>query len=422
MIIGKLVSLSSRRLLATLAALSFVVIAAVGGVAAALPGSMWVKLKPLPHQGNSAVFALAVDPGNDQVLIVGNSQGTLLRSADGGSTWSSVHSGRPSLTTIAFSPYTSALVLAGTHGAGALASDDGGATWKSASGLEGRTVHTFAFSLTVIAAGTDRGVYLSQDGFTWTQSGLSVHNIVSLAVAAIHPPVKLIAGSDAPAPGGNAPMYVSADAGATWSSQSPAISGSAIVALAAGPLPPKGGIRPLVAGTNAGLFQSADNGATFTPLSGGDLLPSVDYTQVAFVTTHYNRFYVASDGGGSGLGGLWRTKDGGGTFTTLAPPDSSITALAVSNDEIPILYVAAFGASDRVAELWAYRDTGGAPQGPVVSPGAVASGARTAPSGGSGSGFEAFLRSSQAPYVGLGAAALVVIALAVVANFRGARR
>jgi photosystem II stability/assembly factor-like uncharacterized protein len=368
------------------------------------------------------VFALAVDPSNDQVLIAGNSQGTLLRSADGGSTWNSVHAGRPGLTTVAFSPYTSGLVLAGTRGAGALASGDGGSTWNAVSGLDGRTVHAFGFSLTVIAAGTDRGVYLSQDGFTWTQSGLSAHNIGALAVAAIHSPVKLIAGGDASASGASVPMFVSADAGATWSFQAPAISGTVIVKLAAGPLPPKGGIRPLVAGTNAGLFQSADNGATFTPLSGGNLLPSVDYTQVVFVTTHYNRFYVASDGGGSGLGGLWRTTDGGSTFFTLAPPASSITALAVSNEESPILYVATFRASDHVAALWAYHDTGRSPQGPVVTPTPVASGGRASPSGGPGSGLLAALRSSQAPYVGLGLAALIVIGLAVIANFRGARR
>jgi len=421
-IIGKLVSLSSPRLVATLAALYFVLIAAAGVPVTALPGSTWVALKPLPNQGSSAVFALAVDPSNDQVVIAGNSQGTLLRSADGGSTWSSVHTGRPGLTAIAFSPYSGGLVIAGTRGGGAIASSDDGATWKAVSGLDGRTVHAFGFSLTVMAAGTDRGVYLSQDGFAWTQSGLSAHNIGALAVAAIHTPVKLIAGSDASASGGSVPLFVSADAGVTWSLLTPAISGTVIVKLAAGPLPPKGTVRPLVAGTNAGLFQSADNGATFTPLSGGDLLPTVDYTQVAFVTTHYNRYYVASDGGGSGLGGLWRTTDGGNTFATLAPPASSISALAVSNEESPILYVATFRPADHVAALWAFRDTGGAPVGPVVTPTPVVSGVRTSPSGGSGSGLLSALRSSQAPYVGLGLAALIVIGLAVVANFRGSRR
>jgi photosystem II stability/assembly factor-like uncharacterized protein len=422
-IIGKLVSLSRRRLAATLAALWVIAVAAMGVLAAALPGSTWVSLKPLPNQGQAAVFALGVDPANDQLLIAGNSQDTLLRSTDGGLTWSSVHKGHAGLTTIAFSPFTSGLVLAGTRGSGALASTDGGATWTAATGLEGRTVHVFGFSLTGIAAGTDHGVFVSLDGLTWTASGLSNRNIDALAVAAIHNPVKLIAGSDATTASGTALLFISVDGGTNWSSPNPTITGSVVVKLAAGGgLLPKANIRPLIAGTNAGLFESTDNGASFTPLSGGNILPSVDYTQVAFVTNHYDRYYVASDGGGSGSGGVWRTADAGQTFTWLAPPASSVTALALSNEEVPILYVATFRPSDHVAALWAYRETGGTPVGPIVTPSPVASHSRTSSPSGVASGLLAALQSSQAPYEALGLAALVVIGLAVIANVRGARR
>src|SRR5205807_3789895 len=131
-----------------------------------------------------------------QLLIAANSEGSLLRSENGGIAWSSVHSGKPSVTTIAYSPYTPGLVLAGTRGSGALASKDGGATWSAAAGLDGRTVRVFAFALTLIAAGTDSGVYVSDDGFTWTQSGLSNRNVNALAVEAIHSPVRLVAGGD----------------------------------------------------------------------------------------------------------------------------------------------------------------------------------------------------------------------------------
>ena len=380
-----------------------------------------MALKALPHQGHSALFALAVDPSNNQAVIAGNSEGTLLRSADGAVTWNAVHTGNAPLTTVAFDPLKFNLVLAGTRGSGALASKDGGVTWAATTGLENRTVRVFGFSLTVIAAGTDHGVYLSQDGFGWAQSGLSDRSIDAIGVAAIHAPVRLVAGSDTTVTGGSAPLYQSTDNGATWSAQSPAISGIAITKLVAGPLPPTGIVRPLIAGTTAGLFESTDNGATFTPLSGGNLLPSTDYTQVAFITDHFDHFYAASDGGGSGSGGLWRTNDGGLTFTDLLPPMPSVTALAVSNDELPILYVATFRPSDHVAALWAFHDTGGAPQGSVVSPSPVVSGARTATPSAT-PGFVAFLQSSQAPYVAIGVAALLVILFAVVSHFRGRRR
>jgi hypothetical protein len=175
----------------------------------------------------------------------------------------------------------------------------------------------------------------------------------------------------------------------------------------------------VVAGTTAGLFASTDSGASFVALSGGSVLPSTDYTQINFITDHFDRYYVASDGGGSRAGGLWRTNDAGQTFTSLAPPMPSITALGISSDESPTLYVATFRPTDHVAALWVYRDTGGTPQGPFVSPTPVASGSRAA--GSAGSSVFDVLRLSQVPYIGLGAGALAVVLFAVVAHLRGRR-
>ena len=402
-------------------ALWLVTLAAIGVSADAPAPSTWVALKPLPHQGRSAIFALAVDPANNQVLIAGNSEGSLLRSTDAGSTWASVHSGKATPTTIAFNPFKPGLVLAGTRGGGALLSSDGGATWSVPGGLDGRAVRAFAFSLTAIAAATDKGVFISPDGSSWSQSGLADQSIDAIAIAAVHVPIRMLAASDGPLAAGTLPMFQSADGGATWSPLNPAISGTYAVELTAGPLPPVGDTRPVVVGTDAGLLESTDNGATFTPLSGGGQLPSTDYTQVAFITDHFDRFYAASDGGGSSAGGLWRTNDAGQTFTSLAPPMRSITALAVSNDESPTLYVATFRPSDHVASLWIYHDTGGTPQGPFGSSTPVASGTRTAPTSSPGSTVLDLLTSSQAPYVGLGLAALLVVLLAAVAHLRGRR-
>jgi photosystem II stability/assembly factor-like uncharacterized protein len=408
-------------LAATFVALWLVMSAAIGVSAEAPAPSTWMALKPLPHQGRSAIFALAVDPANNQVVIAGNSEGTLLRSSDAGSTWASVHSGKSIATTIAFSPFKPGLVLTGTRGGGALLSRDGGANWAVPVGLEGRAVRDFGFSLTTIAAATDKGVFISDDGSSWSQSGLADRSIDAIAISAVHVPIHILAASDGPLSAGNLPMFQSADGGATWSALSPAISGTYVVKLTAGPLPPVGDTRPVVVGTNAGLFASTDNGASFTPLSGGGQLPSTDYTQVAFITDHFDRFYAASDGGGSGAGGLWRTNDSGQTFMSLAPPMRSITALGVSNDESPTLYVATFRPSDHAAALWIYHDTGGTPQGPLGSPTPVASGARTAPPSLPASTVLDLLRSSQAPYVGLGLGALAVLVLAVIAHVRGRR-
>jgi hypothetical protein len=419
-IIGRLVSLFGQRLLATFVALWVVAIAA-SPVVAAPPDSTWVALPSLPAQQHSALFALAVAPYNNQLVIAGDSQGSVFRSSNGGTTWIPVHAGKTSITAIAFSSSTSGVVLAGTRGSGALLSRDGGATWSAARGLDGRTVRAFAFALTLVAAGTDRGIYVSSDGLTWTQSGLANRNINTVAVEAIHAPVRLVAGGDGQASGGGLPLFESLDGGATWKQSNPAISGTITVKLASGPLPPTGNVRPLLLGTNTGLFASKDNGATFSPLSGGGLLPTTDYTQAAFIAEHFDRFYVASDGGGSGSGGLWRTNSSGQAFTSLRPPDPSVTALAVSNDEQPLLYVAAFRPSSHAVALWVYHDTGGAPQGPPVTPTPVVSGARaTAP--GNQSLLEKLLASPQLPYVGLGLGALAIVVTAIAAHLRGRYR
>jgi hypothetical protein len=414
------VSLSGRRFAATLLAIWALTIAAMGVLADAPPPSTWVALKALPHQGRSAIFALAVDPANNQAVIAGNSAGALLRSTDGASTWNQVYTGKAEPTAIVFSPFKTGVVLAGTRGAGALLSRDGGATWSSVTGLEGRVVRAFGFARTLVVAGTDKGVFLSQDGSSWSQSGLADKSVDAIAVLAVNAPVRILVGSDGPLSVGNLQMYQSIDGGVTWTVLNPPISGTFVVELAASPLPPTGTVRRVIAGTNAGLFASNDNGASFTALSGGSVLPSTDYTRLAFITDHFDRFYAASDGGGSRSGGLWRTNDGGQNFISLEPPIQSITALAVSNDESPTLYVATFRPADHVAALWVYRDTGGTPQSPFASPTPVASGSRTS---GSPSGTSIFdlLKLSQAPYVVLGVGALLIVLLAGVAHLRGRR-
>ncbi|HUE68167.1 MAG TPA: hypothetical protein VMP38_08290, partial [Candidatus Acidoferrum sp.] len=103
------------------------------------------------------------------------------------------------------------------------------------------------------------------------------------------------------------------------------------------------------------------------------------------------------------------------------PPQPSVTALAVSNDENPVLYVAIFQPGTHVASLWAYHDTGGSPQGSSSSQSPIASGARAAhPS--SISALQQILDAPQLPYVGLGLGALAVVLTAVVAHMRSRYR
>ena len=366
------------------------------------------------------MFGLAVDPTNTNNVVAGDSAGAIYRSADAGTSWTRVYAGKGRVLTITFDPLAPSVLLAGTLNGGAVMSKDSGAHWSATSGLESRSVNAVAFARDVMFAATDHGVYTSADGARWSASALNSGVVQAIAVLAINNPVRVVAGGASSA--GTLAMYMSTDGGATWSALAPAVTGTFITKLAAGPVPQAGKARPLIVGTNTGLFISADNASSFTALSGAQLLPSVDYTQAAFTASHFDRFYVASDGGGSAAGGVWATADSGQHFSSLQPPTGSVTALALSSDELPILYVATLGGAGQAPALWAYRDTGGTPQGPFGTPSPSASAARTSTPGPSIGDELRSLVGSPAPYIGIGALALLVILLAAISHFRSRRR
>jgi len=94
-------------------------------------------------------------------------------------------------------------------------------------------------------------------------------------------------------------------------------------------------------------------------------LPAIDFTSAAYVAGRADRFYVASDGGGTQSGGVWSTADSGQSFRSLASPIGSVTALALSAEDAPTVYTATFRPIDHLVMLWAFHDTGGTPTAPV---------------------------------------------------------
>jgi photosystem II stability/assembly factor-like uncharacterized protein len=422
-----LLSRSSQRLVATCAGLLAGLLFGAGPAAAANPDSTWVQLA-LPEPMTQPVFALAVDPTANQALLAGTASGAIWRSADGGQTWKLVHrDAGHAVLTIAFNPYKPGVALAGTRGSGILRSADGGVTWQSQPGTDTAESRAFAFAKTAVEAGTDRGVLVARDSATgWAPLGLGQLSVSSLAVAAVNDPARLIAGADASRAGETLPLYLSPDGGGSWSLVQGISTASTIVAaLAAGPLPPKADTRPLLLGTNTALYQSTDNGATWAQLTGGGVLPATDFNTTAFAGTHPDRYYVASDGGGSDRGGLWYSGDAGQHFGSLQPPVPDITALTVSSDEQPIVYVATFRPGDHLVTLFAYHDTG-APPKPLAQ--ALAPVPSAAPNGGpvlvptSQNWLVALLSGPEAPYLVVGCAAVLVMFLAAFAYLRRGRR
>jgi hypothetical protein len=416
------------RLVATVFLLAFASLPAPAPALAASAGdNTWTALAPLPQPQDRPLLALAADPSDGHVLLAGTAGGEIYRSADAGQSWRLARSGLGrGVAVLAFSPFRSGLVLAGTRGSGIWRSSDAGLSWQPQPGTESRSARAFSFTKSVALAGTDQGVLVSHDLGSWAASGLGQVTVSALAASAVNEPTRLVAGGDATHGTEALPLFTSADGGQSWAPVAGAQAGSSMVAmLAAGPLPAQQTARPLLLGTNAGLFLSTDNGSSWQQVTAGGALPATDFTAAAFVTTHSERFYVASDGGASQLGGLWSTADSGGHVSSLSPPLSSVTALAVTNEDTPTLYTATFRGSDHAVMLWSYRDAGGQPRGPgaapSAAPGTQGKAAGTAPRV-TRPWILALLGGPEAPYLVLGFLALLVLVIAGVTHFRRARR
>jgi photosystem II stability/assembly factor-like uncharacterized protein len=240
----------------------------------------------------------------------------------------------------------------------------------------------------------------------------------------------VFAGGDATQGAEPLPLFSSADGGQTWAAvpvpgpASALASSSMVAALAGGPAQRPGG-RPLLVGTNTGLFTTRDGGASWQQLTGAGALPATDVTSLVLAARRADRLYVASDGGGSASGGLWVSSDAGGHFASLAPPLPEVTALAATGDDAPTLVVATFRPTDHAVSVWTYRDAGGRPQGPVAqapSPGSGRPARGASPVGASRPGWIQAFVQPEAPYLALGVAALAVVLLAVVAYVRRGRQ
>ncbi|MEP7104274.1 MAG: hypothetical protein ABI838_00320 [Chloroflexota bacterium] len=417
----------SRRLLATCAALALAGLVPVIAASAAVADNTWTLLAPLPEKLDAPGFALAVSPTDSQLVLAGTATGSIYRSRDGGQTWASVRrDAGHAVLSIAFNPGKPGAVLAGTRGGGVVRSADAGQTWTAQAGLEKSIGRSFGFAKTFTMIGTEQGVLTLKDSGLAPSAALSGISVSALAVAALNDPSKLLAGGDATRGTEPLPLFNSIDGGQSWNEvKGVATSSNMVSALAAygGQMPPKADTRPVLLGTNTGVYSSVDNGGTWLQLTGGGALPATDFNQVAFSAGHADRYYVASDGGASDRGGVWSTTDNGAHFNPLRPPVASVTALTLSSDEQPTLYVATFRAADHAVMLFSYRDTGGQPQPlaqPLPSP-STAAAPRAAAGTAAGGWLTGLLAGPEAPYLALGAAAVAVLVLAGFAYFRRGR-
>jgi hypothetical protein len=300
---------------ATLVAGAGLLAASLLGSPAGAASSGWAPAGSLPGLSDGRIWQIAFDPANPAVVAAATDAGVYL-SSDTGLAWTS--SGLHSPTwTVAFDTAGGATSLfAGLKGSGGIrVSHDGGTTWSDAStGLPNRNVRALAVSPAGLAAGTDDGVALSQDGASWYPAGLHGDSVSSLAVAVNPPAAVFYAGIDYPATAHGYLWALSTSAGSAWSAVSNGLPAGAVVNwIAVGPPSQATGTNPILVLTTKGAYRSTDGGKTWNASAG---IPSGStLTDATFSPLDPNLVYAGADAGGSSGGGLWRSTDGGQTFS-----------------------------------------------------------------------------------------------------------
>jgi photosystem II stability/assembly factor-like uncharacterized protein len=204
-------------------------------------------------------FAFSPDLANDNTVFAAGTDG-VFRSRTGGSTWELLTGGVPpgiTVVALAVSPSFAAddTLFAGTLGAGVYRSTDAGDAWQPANqGLPDLTVRglavspAFATDLTVLVA-TDGGLFLSTDaGATWTQTS----ELTRATAVAFSPAFawegSAFAGGPAPRP----PVVSTTDRGRVWTQLGETLLADAILQLVPSPAYAAGG-ELFAATTDAGV-------------------------------------------------------------------------------------------------------------------------------------------------------------------------
>ena len=144
---------------------------------------------------DESLTAMVLDWYNPDVLWLGNSAGDIMRSRDGGGTWTTVYRVKGDVTSIVMSNTDSRIILVGTKSKGVYRTADGGGTWteyedalKDFKGADKVTGFAQTANGSVIAMSSDYGLLVSKDnGLTWTDVPLLTARgeveILALAVA-----------------------------------------------------------------------------------------------------------------------------------------------------------------------------------------------------------------------------------------------
>jgi photosystem II stability/assembly factor-like uncharacterized protein len=286
----------------------------------------WIEITTTPL-APYMVWGLAIDPQNPTTLYArvfyGNAQNALIKSVDGGATWSQVNLALSMGCCVG-------LLTIDAHGtiytaslAGLFKSIDAGASWSAISFFRGPTgISALVFdpqdANTVYVADTSRVVKTTDGGDDWQPAnhGLRAAGVSTVAADPNRPGI-LYAGALAGFAALGGGVSTSHDGGATWSAASPLSQlNDSVYALIIDPTNPDTiyaatGGRDDYATDAGGVFKSADGGANWVAASSG-LSNSGAMTALALDPQQPTTLYAGNWGGG-----VFKSTDGAATWNAM---------------------------------------------------------------------------------------------------------
>jgi len=283
------------------------------------------------------VASIAIDPANPSVLFAGADDG-VYRSTDGGFSWTQVN-GTLYITSVVIDPTNTSVAYAGSLAHGnvrgtVVKSTDGGATWSpSGNGIRANRIYALAIApsnSSWLYAGTNSTVYRTKDGgASWKKisAGIVSGQIVFLAVdptdnkaafAAGYGVFKTIdgttwsrtkarAGPLAVDPSNPVVVYAalqkSTDGGSTWASDSKGFTNTQVTSVAVDPAVPSNlyavaGPNPAILGIGNTVFKSSDGAKHWARADTGlpDPVDNTTYSMVMDPTNPQILYVGTSDG------------------------------------------------------------------------------------------------------------------------------
>lgn len=299
---------------------------------------------------------VTVDPDDPYTLYVNNYGGGVLKSTDGGETWSSWSKGYTGaeIHNLDVDPENDATVYA-IGRSGPFKSTNGGDNWTGiANGDAANIPEWYSIkqkpddsSIILIAdehqgrifRSTDSGNYFKEvlmhpsaddsdpngrQGFKALTFSLSHQNVVYAGLAQDR---NLL---DTSSPAGTA-IYKSTDAGSTWSAKTSMIDGTSINALAVHPTDP----NTVYATTTKGVYKTTDGADNWSSLSD---LSDRDIRSLAIDPSSPDILYAGEE-----KGGVWKSSDGGSSWTGpkntgFSSANPSIRRLAIDPTNTSVVY------------------------------------------------------------------------------------